>query len=241
MRILFLLAFALSTIIPCYGFGLRDTTSNVRVSAKLQLSNVGLAPVPAFSFNGPIVFGFLTVKRQAFSFEPDVAVGMNGKPWMTNNWFRVTVFDRNKWQANLGVNPSLFFENETLDSGEKIIRTQRNLTFEAAAEYKTAGSKLGVSFMNINGCDPGTLSGNFFAIHGEFTAVRVGKKIFLNIKPQLFYFNFSGNIDGFFASSVLDIKHTILPLTFFTQGVLPLWADFPGTGFKWNFGMLIIL
>ncbi|WP_276372207.1 hypothetical protein [Chryseolinea sp. H1M3-3] len=241
MRILFLFVFALSNIIPCYGYVLHDTTSNVRVSAKLQVSNVGLAPVPAFSFNSPIVFGFLTVKKQAFSFEPDVAVGMNGKPWMTNNWFRFTVFDRNKWKANLGVNPSLFFEYETLGSGEKIIRTQRNLTFEAAVTYKSNGWNLGFLFMNINGCDPGTLSGNFFNIHGEFTAVHIREKIFFNLKPQLFYFNFNSNSDGFFAASALDIKHINLPLTVFTQGVLPLWADFPTTGFKWNFGMLIIL
>ncbi len=207
-------AFALSAVIPAYGLALRDTTYDVRVSAKLQLSNAGLAPVPAFSFNSPIIVGFLTVKKKAFSFEPDAAVGMNGKPWMTNNWFRFTALNRNKWKANFGVNPSLFFENETLDSGEKIIHTQRNLTFEVAGEYKSHGWNLGVLFMNIKGCDPGTLSGNFFDLHGEFKAAHIGEKIFFNLKPQLFYFNFNGNLDGFFASCTLDIKHATVPLTF---------------------------
>lgn len=224
-----------------YGLTIRDTTSDVKISAKIQLSKVGLAPVPAFSFDSPIVFGFLTVNIHRFSFEPDAAVGLNGRPWMTNYWFRFTAVERNRWKFHVGINPSLFFENEMPDTSGKVTQAQRNLTFEAAVQYKTDYWNLHFVYMNINGCDQGTLSGHFVDVQSELNLNRPGKKILLTIKPELFYFNFDGQVDGLFAATAADVKHKALPLSFYMQGVLPLWADFQGSGFKWNIGISIIL
>ena len=224
---------------PAYSLAVKDTIPDDSVSGRVQISNMGFAPVPAFSFNSPIVIGFLSVKKKRFNFEPDAAVGLNGKPWMTNNWFRYTLSERKNRKATLGVNPSLFFKNETLSPGEAIVLAHRNMTLEVAVESTLFGGRLWFTYTNIRAFDKGMLSGNFLDVSGRFTIASIREKLVANFTPQVFYFNFDGNVDGLFASSTIRIEHVKLPLSFYTQGVLPIWSNFPGNRFKWNFGVFM--
>jgi hypothetical protein len=216
-----------------------DSSSLIQVSGRVVVSNMGFAPVPAFSFNSPVVTGLLSVKRKRLRFEADMAVGLNGKPWMANNWFRLTLIEQRGWKANLGINPSLFFKSERPGPDKEIIHAHRNLTAEAAAERQFPGWALRLTYQRIRAFDAGTLSGNFLDVSSSLTIARWQEKLSLHVQPQLFYFNFDGDIDGLFTSATLTAEHARLPLSFYTQGVLPLWTDFPGNSFKWNFGLYV--
>jgi hypothetical protein len=216
-----------------------DTTSAVQVSGQLQLANMGFAPVPAFSFNNPIAIGLLSVKTKHFSFQPDAAVGFNGDPWMANNWFRFALPEQKGWKANIGINPSLFFKTEKMSSGEELVHAYRNLTFEVGAERRLSGVLVRFTWQNIHAFDEGTRSGNFLDISCPLTFVPLKKKLIFHARPQVFYFNFDGNVDGLFTSATVTVELTSLPLSAYTQGVLPLWANFPGNRFKGNFGVFV--
>jgi hypothetical protein len=162
---------------------------------------------------------------------------MNGDPWMENNWFRLALPERKRWKTNLGINPSLFFKTEKLDSGEELVHAYRNLTFEVGAERRISGVVVRFTWQNIRAFDEATLSGNFLDI--SLTFVPVKSKLIFHAKPQVFYFNFDGNVDGLFTSATVTAELASLPLSFYTQGVLPLWVNFPGNSFKWNFGVFV--
>jgi hypothetical protein len=216
-----------------------DSISPVSVSGQVQLANMGFAPVPAFSFNSPIVTGLLSVKKKQFSFQPDAAVGLNGNPWMANNWFRFMFSERKRWKTNIGINPSLFFKTEKMKPGEELVRAYRNLTFEVGAERRICGVVVHFTWQNIHAFDEGTLSGNFLDISSPLTFVPLKRKLIFHARPQVFYFNFDGNVDGLFTSATVTMEFTSLPLSVYTQGVLPLWTNFPGNSFKWNFGVFV--
>jgi hypothetical protein len=212
---------------------------NVSASGRVMLANMGFAPVPAFSFNSPLVMGFLSLKKKRFSFEPDLALGLNGKPWLVNNWFRLTCVDQKKLKATVGLNPSLYFGEVLMPSGESIIRAHRNLTFEFAGEGTlTARWSLRWTYMLVHAFDTGALSGQFFDVSSPITALRIPKMMIVKVKPEVFYFNFDGNIDGFYGSGSVTVELLCIPLSVYFQGVQSFWAGFPGTHYKWNAGLV---
>jgi hypothetical protein len=66
----------------------------------------------------------------------------------------------------------------------------------------------------------------------------VAELVSMTVKSQLFYFDFDGDIDGFFTSASLNIKHQKLPVACYTQAALPLWTNFPDNCFEWNAGLV---
>lgn len=216
----------------------RDTCYSI-VHGKVLLANAGFAPIPAFSFNTPVAIGFLSIKKNRFSYEPDFSLGLNGKPWMANNWFRLTFLGRKKLKLGSGINPSLFFRNERIASGEEIVHAHRNLTFELVTRYTLhENMSFIITYMHVHAFDSGASSGNFIDISSAMSTPYIRDVIKLAIKPQLFYFNFDGDTDGLFTSVTLLVDVLKIPLSFYYQAVSPIWMRFDGNRFKSNGGLI---
>lgn len=214
-----------------------DTIPTVTVDGKIEIANAGFAPIPAFSFNSPLITGFLSLKKKRFSYDTDLAVGVNGDPWMINNLFGVKILNREKFNSGIRINPSVFFKIDSTDAGEKIIHAQRNFSVEATAEFRvTKNWIVNLQYMRNNACDVGALSGNFLDIRTTISPVLLSRTIYLDVCEQLFFFDFA-EYEGLFTSANLRVHHNRIPLSIFFQGVLPLWSSFPGNKFKWNTGI----
>ena len=219
----------------------QDSSSSISVTGKILIANAGFAPIPAFSFDSPLAIASLSVKKKRFSYEPDFSLGFNGRPWMGNNWFRYTFFQKKKLRTNAGINPSFFYKTDQLATGEKISNALRNLTFELVSEYKsTKHLSLTFTYMHIHAFDKGALSGDFFDCSSTVSGIGISKNISVTIQPELFYFDFEGKVDGFFTSTRISVEHKKIPLSLHFQWVFPLWVDFPAGGFKWNTGLTYI-
>lgn len=214
-----------------------DTTS-IQVTGKIQIGSSGFAPVPAFSFNSPMVQAFLTLKKKGFRYEADFSLGLNGSPWMINNSFRLDVVERNNMSISAAINPSLFFQTVSADSVVNVIHVQRNFSIDFTIAYRISQKwVLDFVYLRNTGYDPGALSGNFFDITSSFSPLPLSKQYFVHLKQELFYFDF-GPLSGLFTSTHARISHHRIPLSIFLQGVLPIWANFSGNHFKWNTGMM---
>src|ERR1700755_2436151 len=112
-----------------------DSLASVKANGRMLIATAGFAPVPAFSFNHPLVIGFLSLQKKRFSYEPDFSLGLNGKAWMANNWFRFKISDKRKLKFSTGINPSFYFSCERMPEGHEIINAHRNFTWEAVSEY----------------------------------------------------------------------------------------------------------
>lgn len=215
-----------------------DTLSGTRITGQVLLANIGFAPIPAFSFNSPILIGSLNLRKNRFSFEPDIAVGLNGKPWMANNWFRYNLNKKNNLQVKLGINPFLFFEEQNLSSETLNIHIQRNLTFEILVNYDPSDRLSFHSFHRFNSGHDGALTGHVFEIGSSIYLFNPINRFNLSISPDLFYFDFTDKVDGLFISNRLRLTKKNFPFNVYLQGVFPLVVDFSGSVFKWNAGLV---
>lgn len=212
----------------------------LEVTGRVIVANTGFAPVPAFSFDSPIVMAFGSISKKRFLYEPDLSAGFNGKPWMINNWFRYKLVQQQRTTWRIGVNPSLFFKQDQMMSGEGAIHVQRSFVSELAVDRKFTGQwMLSMSYQYVRGIDPGTLKGSFMAATLTTPSLRLYKKLSLNLKPQVIFFDFNHNLGGALFSTTVLTTHERIPVGFYFQGVVPLWLKFE-SGFKWNFGLVYI-
>ncbi|MEP7322188.1 MAG: hypothetical protein ABI761_09720, partial [Saprospiraceae bacterium] len=207
----------------------------------ILIGNVGFAPIPAFSFDSPILIGSLTLNTKKLTYQPDFSIGLNGKPWMINHWIRYTIVENQKFKFYAGMNPSLFFKNEFIDSHMEILHAHRNFTIElAGARNISKRVNLILTYLHIKAFDPGTLSGDFVDLSVPILWNRVLKYFEIHLKPQVFYFDFEGNMNGIYTSNTISIAHPFvrnkISLSAYLQGVQPVKTDFPGNTFKWNAG-----
>lgn len=218
-----------------------DTVSSVKFSAKVLIASSGFAPIPAFSFNKPLLLAFLNINKDRFTYEPDFAVGFNGKPWMINNWFRLNFLNAEIFIVGGGINPSLFFQDVSTDNGESTIQAQRNFSFDLSAEMRISEkSSLQLLYMRNNGCDPGTLSGNFFNVSLYISPLSLSKRILFHLRSEMFYFRF-GEMAGVFGSATARVSHERKPISVFFQCVTPVWVNFSGIHVKANAGIMYSL
>ena len=211
-----------------------SSSNNTKVSGRVFLVNTGFAPIPAFSFNSPISISGLVIRRKWFSYEPDFALGFNGKPWIANSWFRFIIKDNDRFQLNAGINPFLFFRKRVDFEGDEIIQAQRNLCGSIIATYKTSIPII-IEYRYNHGFDR-QLSGHFISLSSNTPSL--GETIRFRVSPQLFYFNFTGEMDGLFASTAMDVSYKCIPISLYLMGVAPISVNFTGTSFKWNIGIV---
>ncbi len=209
-------------------------STTTKVSGRVFLVNTGFAPIPAFSFNSPISISGLVIRRKWFSYEPDFALGFNGKPWIANSWFRFIIKDNSTIRLIAGIDPFLFFRNRIDTEGDEIIQAQRNLCGGIIATYKSP-IPVTVEYRYNHGFDK-QLSGHFISMSSNIPTL--GETVRFRISPQLFYFNFTGKMDGLFGSTAMDISYKCMPVSLYLMGVLPMSVNFSGTSFKWNIGVV---
>src|SRR5690348_16286735 len=146
-----------------------SSSGNTKVSGRVLLVNTGFAPIPAFSFNSPISISGLVIRRRWFSYEPDFALGINGKPWIANSWFRFIIKDNERFQLIAGINPFLFFRKRVDLEGDEIIQAQRNLCGGIIGTYKSRIPVI-IEYRYNHGFDK-QLSGHFISLSSNVPAL----------------------------------------------------------------------
>lgn len=215
-----------------------DTTqTSITFSGFVLVTNNGFSPIPAFSFDRPTLMTFLTISKNHFRYEPDISFGFDAHPWMINNWLKYRLVNSEKLSISSGINPGLFFLNDKDISGEKPITAHRNLTVELMGDYSFSKRFLLSLMTRYNeALDKGTVSGYFFNLTAGVSNIMITKNASVQFRSQAFYFDNAGKIDGLYTSAMLNTSHKKVPFTLFIQGVQPLWVNFEGAGFKWNYG-----
>lgn len=215
--------------------------NTITLTGTATISTIGFSPVPSFSFDKPIGSVALSLTNKRLSYNPAIYAGLNGKPWIIENWLKYLVINKRKFKLSAGFNASLFFKTELSPNKEETISANRNVTAGLFAE-QTVNEHLSFNFTYWYNkrCDRGTISGHFTNAVASISKITLVNKLYLDIKPELFYFNNTGSVDGLFASCNISIGHRQFPVSLFLQGVQPIWVNFTGTSFKWNTGVLYV-
>lgn len=217
----------------------KNADTALHVNGIAVLSKIGFAPIPFFSFDKPIVAFFLSLSKGNFSYDPGFADGLTGEPWYINNWIKYGFIDKNKLQIGAGVNPGLIFINAPLPANAGTTIATRNLFVALFGNYNLSNNlSFKFTYWYNYGFDSRPLSGHFLDVTGIISNIGHSKYLLITIKPELFYFNNFGKVDGLFTSATFSIGRTKFPVSLYLQGVEKLWTDFPAKAFNWNCGLV---
>jgi hypothetical protein len=215
-----------------------STRSNMHFSGNVSFNTNGMAQIPSFSLGKPAVIAAFTIQKKRFSYDPQIAYGLNFRPWTIDNWVHYRPIYRPKFELRAGGNFAMFFSE--FNTGETtILQAQQYLTFEIATVFKfSPKSSLSLMYWSDNGQDPGTISGSYYNIMYERTDIEIGERILLSGNIQFYYIDYTGNNDGLFISPKISSSVRNIPLSIFFMGTQALTSNIePYPGFKWNAGV----
>ena len=238
MRISFCLLFFL-IFTPTFSKENADSSeAKLKFSGNVSFNTNGMAPIPAFSLGKPALIGAFTLQKKRFSYDGQIAYGLNLRPWIIDNWLHYRLIFKPRFELRTGVDFAMFFSE--YDAGDyKILQGQQYITFEIAGIYRfSPKSSLSLMYWSDNGHDHGTMSGSFYNIVYERVDIEIGKTTLLAGTLQLFYVDYTGNNDGLFISPRIAASIRKIPLSLFFQATQPLITNIePNPGFRWNAGL----
>lgn len=213
-----------------------------KASGILLLTNNAFAPIPAFSFDNPAAMAFITIKNGRLKYDPDFSVGLNGVPWMWNNWLRYEIVAKPSFSLFGGFNPSLFFISSKNPEGDNLLEAHRNTTGELQGTWqKNRKQKFMLTYRYNQAIDFGTISGHFIDFSAELSNLINLKNMYLNLRPQAFYFNNEGRVDGFFVGNMVQIGHKKTPLLLAYQSIQSIWTNFlPKAKYSHNISLIYL-
>lgn len=237
--------------ISLISYGQADIEEKVKVedgngfkfSGTIGLNTNGISPVPAFSLGKPAIMGFFSLRKNRFSFDPEVAYSTDGTPWFFSSCFRYRIFGKKKLEIKVAAvwNVSHSYP-EVIENGvsKTITKAERYLVFEFVPTYKLSEKfSLGSAVFVGRGFDKGSLKQmHFISLVANITKLRLSKKLYYSLFPQVFYLNLDGDTDSFFVSGVAGIGHKKLPLFLSSHMNQPVVTSIsPNPGFSWNVGL----
>lgn len=241
MRIYFCFLFVLTCIIGYSHENADSSGSKIKFSGNVSINSNGMAQIPSFSLGKPAVIGAFTVQKKRFSYDPQIAYGLNFRPWTIDNWVHYKMIYKPKFELRAGGNFAMFFSE--YDTGEdKILQGQQYLTFEIAGVIKfSPKSSFSLMYWSDNGQDPGTIDGSFYNMLYERADIAIGETVLLSGNIQFYYIDYTGNNDGLFISPRIAVSVRNIPLSLFYMGTQALTSNIePYPGFKWNAGLAYI-
>jgi hypothetical protein len=225
-----------------------SSKTKLDAGATVSLNSNGIASIPAFSLGKPAIIASVTLQKNRFSYDPQLAYGLNFKGWFIDSWLHYKLIDRPHFEFRPGFNFSTFFSDfkghdETIIQDVTIRQAQRYFTIELTGIYKfSSKSSMTVGYWNDRGQEKGTLIGHFFNLVGERSDIRIGKNVFLTADMQVFYIDYKGHNDGLFLSPKISATLRNVPFSLFFQPIQALYSNIsPFPGFRWNLGLAYTL
>jgi len=231
------------TAITAHTFAQTDSSkTKLKAGAIISLNSNGIASVPAFSLDKPAIMASMTLVKNRFSYEPQLAYGLDLRPWVIDNWLRYKIINRPSFEFRTGLDISAFFSDYELPDGT-ILQSQRYFAFEVAGVYKfSPKSYLSVAYWSDNGQDRETLKGHFIDLIAERSEICIGKHLFMAMNIQLFYIDYNGDNDGLFLSPKISWGARKIPFSILLQATQALITNIsPFPEFRWNLGLAYIL
>lgn len=218
----------------------KSDDKNFIFSGSLSISNNGVAPVPSFTLGEPALINSVSITKGRLTFTPETGLDFSGNPWYIENWFRWQVLD-SRFKINLGIDWSFFFENYYVPNA-KVLEVQRYLALEIAGGYEIGEniSALGKYWYN-EGIGERTTDGHFVDFTLSINNIQLSDLFVIQIYPEIFYFNFTGNIDGLSIANKIEVSNHNFPVSFTSQVIYPLWTNMPDLGTELSFGLVFPL
>jgi hypothetical protein len=194
-----------------------STTEISHFSSAVSITNNGISLVPTFSLGKPAAMVNLSIGTERISFEPDLRVSLEGRPWSFIFWLRYKILMKNRFRLSVGAHPALNFITETfLVNGaptEKIV-AQRFLAGEIVPSYAISKNvSIGMYYLYGRGMEAtGLKNGHFITLNSSFSNIKIAGEFFMQFNPQVFYLKLDKQ-DGFYFTSTITLAKRNFPFS----------------------------
>ncbi|PQV59874.1 hypothetical protein CLV53_113100 [Sediminibacterium magnilacihabitans] len=235
LLLFFLLHFSL------LGFSQKTDSTKTLVTGSVSVTNNGISTVPTFSLEKPAAIFNLSVRRNRFSFEPELAFGFkDAKPWYFVFWFRYKLVETAKFNMGVGFHPGFVFSTTNiLDNGvnKEYFTTSRFFVGELTPSYALSkNTSIGFNYLHARGYNSDLRQLNFLGLSCNFSNIGLGNRFFIKAVPQVYYLK-TDDTDGVYLTSTFTFAKRGCPFSVSSVMNKTLRTTIPGDDFLWNISL----
>lgn len=239
LRITFLPFFFIFIALP----GVSQTPDSTQVtstfSGTVGISTNGFSIVPSFSLNRPALLVNVSLRKNRFSFEPDIRLAPDAKNGGFLWWFRYKLIGKKKFGVRVGTHPAFTLIRRTATengSTTEITEMLRFMAFEVVPSYQF-NKHFGVSIMYLQGNalqKHGPQLTRVMFLNTAFTNIGLSENLYLNVFPTVFFLKTDGYKGTYFTATVA-VGHKKSPFSLQSTINQTFTANVPGNkDFMWN-------
>ncbi|MBB4080922.1 hypothetical protein GGR28_003561 [Lewinella aquimaris] len=192
-----------------------DTSAEERtLSGRISVTHNGISIIPSFSLDKPAAILNLRMGGSRFTFEPDLRLALEGKPWSMLFWARYQAVRGNRFALRLGAHPAINFRTVMANVGgdeREVIETRRYLASEIVPSYQiTDRLAVGMYYLHGEGFDAGIKTSNFVQFNASVTDIPLASNLRLSLFPQFYYLR-TDDLDGTYVAGAWRIHKPGLP------------------------------
>ena len=215
-------------------------------SGAASLTHNGISLVPSFSLGDPALLLDLKVTRGRWSFEPDLRVALEGKPWSMLFWLRYKTVRGKRFSLRTGAHPALNFRTIAVSRNggtDEVLQARRYLAAELVPNYRlTDRLSVGAYYLHGRGFDEGSKTVNFLVLNANVGNIPLGDALNVRFSPQVYYLR-QDALRGYYAVGYLTLELARLPFSVtgivneaFTTEILPEQSSLWTVLFNYRFG-----
>ena len=214
-----------------------DSTKTV-VTGATSVTNNGISLVPAFSLGDPAVIFDVGIRRNRFSFEPQLAFSIkDAKPWYFVFWLRYKLLESQKFNMRVGFHPGFLFSTTNIPVNgvdKEYFTTSRFFVGELAPSYSlTKNISIGAYYQYSRGYNSDLKQSNFLGLNMNFSDISLGDQFYMQILPQIYYLK-NDDKDGVYVSSDIKLAKRNFPLSISSLLNQKIRSEIPSDNFLWN-------
>jgi hypothetical protein len=219
-----------------------DSTKNhFNLSGAASVTNNGISLIPNFSLNKPAAVFNASAGKNRFSFDPELAFSLEGKPWYFLFWLRYKVANSGRFKLTAGTHLGLNFKKAFMPIGNDTAEVRvadRYIVAELSPNYAvTKNISVGLYYLYSRGLDPGAnKQTHFVTLNANFSHIALSKNWFIRLTPQIYYLDLDQG-DGFYFSTIATLARRNFPVTISSIINKAIRTDITGKDFVWNLSL----
>ena len=236
LTILFLLLFF---IINVFSQSIDSTPTPLHIDGSMGLTNNGISIIPTFSLNAPAAIFNFSVRKNRFSFDPDMRVTLDGRKGGMLFWFRYRFIKDKKFNLSAGIHPAYNFALRTITENglsSEITQARRFIAYEIAPLFVVSKNfSFGPYLLRGMGLQKdGPISTYFLALNTNISNLRINEHVKVSWSPQ-FYYLFLDNQKGTYFANNIRLSHDKLPFSLSSVMNKEIKTNISGSrNFAWN-------
>lgn len=214
-------------------------------SGLMGVTTNGISIIPTFSLNAPAVNFLLSVKKNRFSFDPDIRATFDGKKGSLVFWFRYKAIQGKRFNLQTGVHPAYnlalreILSTSTSSGFTTITQARRFVATEIFPSYKVSDKvSLGIYYLRGFGLQKdGPINSNFITFNTNISGIRIFKDHYFQYTPQFYYLKLDQN-DGIYYTHTVGISSTKHPFLLQSTINKEIRTNIPGSqNLAWNLSL----